>query len=99
MPRHIKHEPLYSTRLTTPIMLIRGVTERSYLHLSPTHHIRMNLQGNTEKNLVMATFELPSLGKEKVSIGVYNWGLALSGVCVRVFREGGTLVYHSGEGF
>ena len=58
----------------------------------------MNLQGNTEQNLVMATFELPSLGKEKVSIGVYNWGLTLSGVCVRVFR-GGTLVYHSGEGF
>ena len=59
-------------------MLIRGVTERSYLHLSPTHHIRMNLQGNTEQNLVMATFELPSLGKEKVSIGVYTWGLTFS---------------------
>ena len=38
----------------------------------------MNLQGNTEQNLVMATFELPSLGKEKVSIGVYTWGLTFS---------------------
>jgi len=40
---------------------------------------RMDLHEDTEKNLVIATFELPGLSKDQVGIDVHNGNLTISG--------------------
>ena len=39
----------------------------------------MDLHEDTEKNLVIATFELPGLSKDQVGIDVHNGNLTISG--------------------
>lgn len=39
----------------------------------------MNLQENTDQNIVTATFELPGLSKDKINIDVHNGNLTVSG--------------------
>lgn len=41
----------------------------------------MDLYENTDKNLMVATFELPGLSKDKVQIDVQNGNLSISGEC------------------
>ena len=44
-----------------------------------TGHCRIDVHEDKEKNLVTATFELPGLNKENVSIDVHNNVLTVSG--------------------
>lgn len=39
----------------------------------------MNLQENPEQNTVTATFELPGMAKDKITIDVHNGNLTVSG--------------------
>ena len=43
------------------------------------HLFRMDLHEDSDKNVVTATFELPGLSKDKVSIDVQNGNLNVSG--------------------